>query len=409
MGLVLAPKASAQTCGFGAGGTITGIVNTYYPGVSVNTARTQVTVDTANRFPAGNPAIVAGDMLLIVQMQDAQIDGSNSDAYGSGVAGGAASGFTSLNNAGLYEYAVAVTAPNGAGSFTVAGANAAGDGTLLRRYFTTTTPSGTRGQRTFQVVRVPQYSSATLGAALTASAWNGAAGGILAIDVSGTLTLNGATVSVDGLGFRGGIGRARAGTAGTAATDYRTSVTANPNGMKGEGIAGTPDLAGAGADGYPNGDMARGAPATAGGGGTDGNPTANDQNTGGGGGGNWGTGGQGGHGWLNDNNPCPPLTTGSQTGGYGGTGVNDATRLFVGSGAGAGSPARLPWREPGAPGRFTTGPAACSGIARGACRRGRTPSPTRRASSGRDARRCIRSGSCPRASCRGSCSSARWW
>src|SRR6185436_8782688 len=66
-------------------------------------------------------------------------------------------------------------------------------------------------------------------------------------------------------------------------------------------------------------------------------PTANDQNTGGGGGGNWGTGGQGGHGWLNDNNPCPPVTTGSQTGGYGGSAVNDATRLFVGSGAGAGS------------------------------------------------------------------------
>ena len=316
--LAHAPQAAAQTCGFAAGGPITGIVNTYYPGTSVNFARTQVTVDVASRFPAGNPAIAAGDMVLIIQMQDAQIDTTNGDSYGSGVAGGAASGWTNLNNAGLFEYAVATSAPNGAGQFTVAGANAAGDGTLLRRYFTTTTPSTTRGQRTFQVVRVPQYSSATLGAALTAGAWNGRAGGILAIDVSGTLTLNGATVSVDGLGFRGGVGRARGGTAGTAATDYRTSVTQNPNGMKGEGIAGTPDLGGAGADGYPNGDMARGAPATAGGGGTDGNPTVNDQNSGGGGGGNWGTGGQGGHGWLNDPNTCPPLATGSQTGGQGG-------------------------------------------------------------------------------------------
>ena len=66
-------------------------------------------------------------------------------------------------------------------------------------------------------------------------------------------------------------------------------------------------------------------------------PIVNDQNSGGGGGGNWGTGGQGGHGWLNDPNPCPPLATGSQTGGYGGTGVNSATRLLMGSGAGAGS------------------------------------------------------------------------
>jgi hypothetical protein len=332
----LGPEALAQTCGFGAGGTLTGVVNTYYPGVSVNAARTQVTVDTANRFPAANPAIAAGDMVLIIQTQDAQINASNNANYGSN--SGTGSGVTALNNSGLFEFAVATSAPNGAGTFDVVGANPAGDGTLIRSYVTNTTPSGSRGQRTFQVVRIPQYSSATLSSGLTASAWNGRAGGILAIDVSGVLTLAGATVSVDGLGFRGGVGRARGGSGGTAATDYRTSVALNPNGMKGEGIVGTPDVAGSGSNGYPNGDMARGAPGTAGGGGTDGNPSGgNDQNTGGGGGANWGSGGQGGHGWLNNPSPCPPISDGSQTGGRGGTGVTDATRLLLGGGGGAGS------------------------------------------------------------------------
>ena len=152
--LAHAPHAAAQTCGFAAGGTITGVVNTYYPGVSVNNGRTRVTVDTANAFPAGNPAIAAGDMVLIIQMQDAEIDSTNTDSYGNGVAGGTASGATNLNNASLYEYAVATSAPNGTGQFFVAGANAAGDGTLIRRYFTVAA-AATRGQRSFQVVRVP--------------------------------------------------------------------------------------------------------------------------------------------------------------------------------------------------------------------------------------------------------------
>ena len=335
-GLFFAPRpAAAQTCGFPAGGTLTGVVNTYYPGINVNVARTQVRVDTANRFPAGNPPIAAGDMLLIIQMQDAQIDASNTDSYGDGVAGGAATGWTNLRNSGRYEYAIATSAPNAAGVIDVAGAHPSGDGSLIRSYANFAGPSATAGSRRFQVVRVPQYGSATLSSGLTASIWNGRAGGILALDVSGTLALGGATVSVDGLGFRGGIGRARGGTGGLANTDRVTSVAQNPNGMKGEGIVGRPDLAGTGTDTYPGGDMARGAPGTAGGGGTDGNPAAaNDRNTGGGGGANWGNGGQGGHGWLQ--NDCPP-STGSQTGGYGGTGLQDATRLTLGSGAGAGT------------------------------------------------------------------------
>ena len=63
------------------------------------------------------------------------------------------------------------------------------------------------------------------------------------IDVRDTLNLNAATVNVSGKGMRGGVGRQRqTGNAGLAPTDFRTLSTQNPNGEKGEGVAGTPGL-----------------------------------------------------------------------------------------------------------------------------------------------------------------------
>jgi hypothetical protein len=181
------------------------------------------------------------------------------------------------------------------------------------------------------VIRVPRYQTATLGAGLTAAAWNGRTGGVLAVDVAGTATL-GATVSVDGLGFRGGLSVSLDGGAG-ANTDYRTTGATPTNGYKGEGIAGTPRnltfVPGpSGTDGYPRGDKARGAPANGGGGGTDGAPASNSQNSGGGGGANGGNGGTGGNTWSSN----------LPRGGFGGTAVAaSATRIVLGGGGGAGS------------------------------------------------------------------------
>jgi len=191
------------------------------------------------------------------------------------------------------------------------------------------------GQRRFQVIRVPQYSTATLSSGLTALGWNGSVGGVLALDVAAQLTLGG-TVSVDSLGFRGGAGRQL--TAGTgASTDYVTSAGIAENGSKGEGVAGTPryvvngaftTITNSGVEGDVNGSYARGAPGTAGGGGTDGNPTTNNQNTGGGGGGNGGSGGQGGFSW----------STSSNSGGFGGAGFGASIMaLVMGGGGGAGT------------------------------------------------------------------------
>src|SRR2546429_586427 len=288
------PPASVEAAGTcatpGRDGTATlnSVINTYYPGALTAAAgATTITLGTATG--AGTP-IAVGDLVVVIQMQDAAIDSANTGAYGNGIAGDPASGWTGLNSAGLYEYAVATSAvPLVGGALTISSG-------LLNTY-TSALPTPLQGQRNFQVIRVPQYVAATLAGGLAAGAFNGSTGCVLVFDVDGALNLNGAGVSVSQEGFRAGLGRQLAGGAGGTGTDYVNLSANNFHAQKGEGIAGTPqyvfDSRTGGTvnnlvDGYPNGSTARGAPATAGGGGTDPHPSANDPDTGGGGGANGG-------------------------------------------------------------------------------------------------------------------------
>ena len=326
-------RVFAQTCGTpgqqGAGNTLTGVVNTYYPGTATaNAAATSITVGAATGSAA---PIAVGNMLLVIQMQDAAINSTNTDSYGDGVAGGAGSGYSNANNSGRYEYVVATNAVPLAGGTLNIGAG------LLNTYTNAAAVAGTQGQRRFQVVRVPQYTFATLSSTLTAAPWNGTTGGILAIDVSQQLTLGG-TVSLNGLGFRPGGALQLAGGGGGSNTEYRRVATAAYHGTKGEGIAGTgrylynattDTVTDTTIDGYPNGSSARGAPGNAGGGGNDGNTPVNDENSGGGGGGNRGAGGLGGNSW----------TSNLAIGGYGGVVFAQAAvnRIVLGGGGGSGT------------------------------------------------------------------------
>lgn len=291
--------------------------------------------------------IAIGDLLLVIQMQDAAINSANSSLYGDGT--GRGSGSTSVNNAGRYEYVKAANAvPGTGGSLTLQGTGA---GNGLINTYTNADATATQGQRRFQVVRVPQYISAALTSTLTASSWNGTTGGILAIDVSGALALGSATVSVGGLGFRGGGARQLSGDTGGSSTDYVQPSAKSFHGVKGEGLAGSPafvyDAASASvvatATDYPSGSLARGAPATGGGGGTDGNPSANDENSGGGGGGNGGAGGKGGKTWNSaldsggiGGDLYPATVTGIVLGGGGGAGSRNNSTGVQGSGAAGG-------------------------------------------------------------------------
>ena len=323
------------------GTNLTGTLNTYYPGTASVAAGAQ-------SIPVGTPtgagaAIAAGNLLLVIQMQDASINDANSVLYGNGSTG---QGFTTLNSAGNYEFVTATGAISG-GSVPISGAGSGGG--LVFAYHASAA-SATAGQSTYEVIVVPQYTTASFNATTppTALAWNGSTGGVLVLDTSSTLTLNGATVSVDGMGFRGGAGMQFNGGAGGAVTDFLHAAPAAYTGVvengvdavKGEGIAGTPLWVESGGTylktttDYPSGtagadgSSARGAPGNAGGGGTDGDPAANDQNAGGGGGSNGGAGGFGGDSW----------NTNLSVGGEGGT-VFPVTinRVALGGGGGAGT------------------------------------------------------------------------
>ena len=342
---VVQPLTCSQPGRDGAGGTLTGIVNTYFPpGAGVTGAAAgsiSILLGAAAGSPAAQTPIAIGDRLLIIQMQNATINSGNSGVYGDGVAGDPGSGSSSLGSSGLFEYVTATSAVVvGGGTLNFTGSGNGGG--LVNTYVqAAASPAAnpTAGQSTFQVIRVPQYTTATLSSGLGALSWNGSVGGVLALDVATHLTLGG-VVSLDAQGFRGGAGQIL--TAATTpptplSTDYVTLSTQTTNASKGEGIAGTPKtmanasltaVVNTGNEGYPNGAFARGAPGNAGGGATDAHPTANDQNSGGGGGGNGGAGGTGGFGW----------SSAGIVGGFGGAAFSANTNAIVmGGGGGAGT------------------------------------------------------------------------
>ncbi|MEL7532175.1 MAG: hypothetical protein AAFN10_12735, partial [Bacteroidota bacterium] len=196
--------------------------------------------------------IAPGDLIMIIQMQGASINSTNTRSWGE---------ITSLNNAGNYEMAYVLGVDS------------------LNHYIQICSPL-TKNYNTaanVQVVRIPQFTNLSIqaGAQVIAKKWNGITGGIVAIQASNTITVDG-EIDAEAAGFRGGLRDNSTTTNG--ATITATYVSSNPGlgAEKGESIAGF----------YLeydqfNGRYARGAPANGGGGG-------NSHNAGGGGGANAG-------------------------------------------------------------------------------------------------------------------------
>ncbi len=360
--LILPHAALAQTCAApGKDGPVTIAsantnINTYFQGngnLSAGASSLVLGISTGTATP-----IQPGDKLLIVQMQGADINDVNNNCYGDGlgpctdtntraIGSDKAQGFLEDANytAGRYEY-VRVTSVTWAGG--------AGDtvnfSPALTYAYSQAGPDLTIGQRRYQVIRVPQYSTLTISGSIRPIRWDGLVGGVVALDVAGALTFSGAGphINASGTGFRTGYGE-RSGTAnGDRLFQNNADAPASARDTtKGEGIAGTPRALWIPADplvfnstgtaftnpalnantqGYPGGDYGRGAPANAGGGGI-------SHNSAGGGGGNGGRGGAGGATWSGD--------ASRDVGGYGGGKVPqsssvDANRLVLGGGGGAG-------------------------------------------------------------------------
>ncbi|MBB4108686.1 beta strand repeat-containing protein, partial [Pedobacter zeae] len=327
------------TPGADGAGNLSTAANTFYPSksgnITLNAGSTSLELDPvpgsftvgSTVFSFGNTQITKGNLLLIIQMQGADANTTNTSSYGSGIAANNGSGYTGTVTAGRYEYVVAlndVTTAGGTLQF-----KAAGSGGGLVNSYVNSDATATKGQRRFQVVRLMQYSNLTMTTDIKTIPWNGKAGGLIAIDVAGTLTMNGRVIDASATGFRGGYLLPRT----IANTQQSLYVTTNSTlaSTKGEGIVGTPrfmwdgyNQVDNGVQGYPDGDYGRGAPGNAGGGG-------NVHNAGGGGGGNGSAGGLGGWGWNSGDGDN------TVTGGRQGAAVPYAlNRLFLGGGGGAG-------------------------------------------------------------------------
>jgi hypothetical protein len=322
----------AQSCPAGGTTTTNTFVNTYYPGVTAALPAGSNSI-SLGAVTYGNTPVNSGDVLLVIQMQGAQLSAANDSTYGKGITGdGRVNGY--LNNAqllaGNMEY-VTATNPVGLAGGTVNLASA-----TINSY--KNADFGTDGQYRYQVIRVASYNNLILGADIFAPAWNGITGGVIIIYASGNIDLNGKTISAAAAGFRGGGGISLGGANGLLKTDLVTVSSSTANGSKGEGIAGMPRFLnnnntlldnGVALEGYPGGSFAAGAPGNAGGGGTDANPLSNDQNSGGGGGSNGGPGGKGGNSWSSN------IVVGGEPGAvFAQAGI---TRLVMGGGGGAGT------------------------------------------------------------------------
>lgn|GEM_PF-704131 len=309
----------AGTPGLDGAAEITKSINTYFPPAGPTTLNSGSTTINLGAVPATNPLvdygqspIKAGDMLLLIQMQDATINSQNDASYGSGnpgygPGGLGGTGYLNLNSTGLFEYVIATNnvALSG-GTLTFKGMGA-GHGTVnsytSAEEVINSSNITTLGKKTFQVIRVPQYSNLKLSADILTPPFNGTVGGIIVFDVAGIMDFNGFTIDASGRGFRGGVGPQVRSDNNTTEL-YVTNTGQTEGNGKGEGIAGTPRYTWDGtkmedngivmpntwkSEGLPGGSYGKGAPGNAGGGG-------NDHNSGGGGGGNGGFGGVGGDG-----------------------------------------------------------------------------------------------------------------
>jgi len=231
--------------------TATEVVNAYTTlTVNASIGNTSLTVANSSLITNFSSVLTAGDLIMIIQVQGATINNSNQFVSSWGE-------ITNYNNCGNYEFLQVESVPN-ATTINL-------DCPLNFDY----TASGN-----VVVVRVPRYSSLTInaGGIITADTWNGSIGGIIAIEVNGTTTVNG-SIDVSNLGFRGGQIEASSTFGGTRYADNNPIEGAE----KGEGIGGDQVFYST----FLAGRYTRGAAANGGGGG-------NGHNAGGAGGANTG-------------------------------------------------------------------------------------------------------------------------
>lgn len=225
--------------------SISGVINSYARVTAYDTCDMRLTLSDTIGFRVGT-------RVMVIQTNGAVTDGSNSSAFGAVAA---------LNSVGKYEV-----------NFIDSIAN---NSVFLRFYFKNQYDQ----EAVLQIVTFPTFTNAIVTDTLTAKAWDGETGGIIAFEAN-QLTLN-APVDASAKGFRGGGIKAYANCEALQNYNdyyYNINTTDRSNGApKGESISAI--VAGK--------ECGRGAQANGGGGG-------NNHKAGGGGGGHAVAGGIGG-------------------------------------------------------------------------------------------------------------------
>lgn len=260
-----------------------------YANVNSITSASLLTVNSVNTT---NHSFNPGEKIIVMQMQDDVIGANTGDNANFG-------SLSSINMVGIYEIAtIASVVPSTTNPNIIALVSP------LTQLFNINSNSSV------QVITFRNLgNNYTTTSDITALPWDGNIGGVIALEVNNTLTLNHSVIA-DAVGFRGGAISTSAGGA-CQPTLYTTNSTSQA--YKGESIYKTTDA------NHSNG---RAKIINGGGGG-------NEHNAGGGGGGNFTVGGDGGQGWG-----C-----GVSAGGLGGVPLQASValnRFYMGGGGGGG-------------------------------------------------------------------------
>lgn len=271
---------------------ISGIVNTYRKVLWVDSSTGRVRLSNVSGFAA-----FVGYKAMLIQMKGATMNG------GTSVSDANFGNITAINNAGNYEIGTICGFLNDTLVFE----------RKLNNYYDV--------NGLVQCVIIPKYTNAIITDTLRALAWDSTAGtgGIIAIQVTGLLTLN-KPIDASGSGFRGPdyVNFIYNCPFTPGIPDYymslNTTSTPPAGAKKGEGIAGY----------ITNKEYGRGKQTNGGGGG-------NYFNAGGAGGSNYGTGGLGG---LRINGACQ--SNSPAVGGLSLSTYYSQGKIFLGGGGGAG-------------------------------------------------------------------------
>lgn len=253
----------------------------FYTQTVANAINSQAIIDVAN--PAGFSIY---DKILVIQMQGAVVNQTNTTAFGS-----------------VSDY-------NGAGNFEIAQICDIIGNSIILDYLLEYSydPAGI-----VQVIKVPVYADVVVSATADAPAWNGTDGGVFVLEANHLLLA--ADIDMSGKGFRGGTFANSGFNCNflTTRPDYYYP-SSDDGGMKGESIAILP----------ASHQYGKGANANGGGGG-------NDHNAGGAGGSNTMIGGLGGENGETGLFNCKGIHPG-----IGGYPLFSTNRIYLGGGGGAG-------------------------------------------------------------------------